>query len=558
MSKRQFPISFKRGILSIIFLALGIIIGTSLYVLSKSLCKGFKEAKREEVQMTTVPISKESTSEIITSEEFLSAEELWNKSNEAFAKEMYKEASEYFQECISINEEYEWKHYDLAQQYYESGNYEKAVKEMEMQGVLSELGSIGIGDYKFYIRALPKGDQIKAWDIWGAVLQTNNTPDEYKKAMEELKKKWRQKSPKMKKGQIAYGEYPQWSPDGTKIMFKREEHLYVINSDGSDEKIVATNINCTGRWLPDGRIVWTESLPQGLHEEWVVNSDGTNEKPYEDQDKIPLGNGKILYIYGDANYRGEILVLDEKETKNISCSYDYHKATSTFVIFSSFEAKEEEEDVEMFTSLSPDKKNLLYTLTYHITDGEFIDKTPVWLVDLVNNKKEKLTDYGEFPTWSPNGKYIFYVQSLNTSEDRIKVIDQDKKEVVTLTTKSIDEECPPSWSPDSSRIAFITGDDKKQSLWLMHACEEKQFEVANEIRDFKWAPGENIIAYTDKKGIWIADKNGRKRIIIKDDSIGNLDWSPDSKKIVYKSSDGLFIVDCLQDMIKIKEINVKP
>ncbi|MEW6095658.1 MAG: hypothetical protein AB1567_03910 [bacterium] len=543
MAKKQFHIHFKRSILLITFSALAIIIGTSLYSLYASSYKGSKDTKKEEVQMIIVPIAKKSTSEIITSEESLSAEELWKKSNEYFAKEMYLEASEYLQECISINDEYKWKHYDLAQQYYETGKYEKAVKEMEMQGVLvRDLSSVAIEDYKLYIRALPKEDQVKAWDVWGAVLEVN-TPDEYKETMENLKKKWDQTPPEMKEGQIAYGEFPQWSPDGTKIMFKREEHLYVINSDGSDEKIVATNIICRGRWLPDGRIIWTESLPQGLHEEWVINADGTNEKLYENQDKIPLGNGKILYIYSDANYRGEILVLDERESKGSHSNWDYHKIPSTFVIFSSFEAKKSEKYITLFTSLSPDKKKLLYTLTYHITDAEIIDKTPVWLVDLVNNRKEELTNYGKFPTWSPNGKYIFYVQPLNTNEDKIKIINEDKKGIVTLTTKSkIYEDIPLSWSPDSSRIAFVTGDYEKQSLWLMDSCEGKQFEVANEIRNFKWAPTEDIIAYIDNKGIWIVDKNGiKKTIIVADNDIWNLDWSPDSKKIVYVKSNGLFI-----------------
>jgi subtilisin family serine protease len=81
------------------------------------------------------------------------------------------------------------------------------------------------------------------------------------------------------------GEAPQWSPDGTKILFydagSAPGGIAVMNADGSDEQtIVSTPTGVAfdqgAQWSPDGgQIVWMRYVPPALPQLYAVNADGT-------------------------------------------------------------------------------------------------------------------------------------------------------------------------------------------------------------------------------------------------------------------------------------------
>lgn len=72
---------------------------------------------------------------------------------------------------------------------------------------------------------------------------------------------------------------PAWSPDGERIAFERSSAIYVMDADGTGVELL---VDVTGgsdndpSWSPDGsRIVFT-SNPDGDHDLFVVNSDGSD------------------------------------------------------------------------------------------------------------------------------------------------------------------------------------------------------------------------------------------------------------------------------------------
>jgi len=50
-----------------------------------------------------------------------------------------------------------------------------------------------------------------------------------------------------------YCHRPQWSPDGTRLIFDCNKGLYVVNSDGSNLKLIADGADA--KWSPDGRLI---------------------------------------------------------------------------------------------------------------------------------------------------------------------------------------------------------------------------------------------------------------------------------------------------------------
>ncbi len=78
--------------------------------------------------------------------------------------------------------------------------------------------------------------------------------------------------------------YPSWSPDGSRIAFRREFDFYVMKADGSDQRMVVKNrgdnpeFDLTSHWSPDSsKLVFASSVTGFPHLDrgiFVVGPDG--------------------------------------------------------------------------------------------------------------------------------------------------------------------------------------------------------------------------------------------------------------------------------------------
>jgi len=74
--------------------------------------------------------------------------------------------------------------------------------------------------------------------------------------------------------------YAVWSPDGTRIVYESGGDVYVMSSNGSNQRQLTTDPGYDGRpaWSPDGTKMAFVTDRDGNHEIYVMNVDGTSQR----------------------------------------------------------------------------------------------------------------------------------------------------------------------------------------------------------------------------------------------------------------------------------------
>ncbi len=122
-----------------------------------------------------------------------------------------------------------------------------------------------------------------------------------------------------------YDDYPEWSPDGNKIVFVSgrdgNEEIYVMNADGSNQQRLTNNNkrDVLPDWSPDGSEIVFQSVQANF--KWgvyLMNADGTNVRFLTDGNYptwSPDGTKIVFHGYKDSD-KGEIYIMD-KDGSNI-------------------------------------------------------------------------------------------------------------------------------------------------------------------------------------------------------------------------------------------------
>ena len=120
------------------------------------------------------------------------------------------------------------------------------------------------------------------------------------------------------------------------------------------------------------------------------------------------------------------------------------------------------------------------------------------------------------PHWSPDGSKVAFI-SDKSGEDEVWVVAQDGSSAPEqLTTGGKAMRYSPEWSADGKRIAFS---DKDGVLYVLNVADKKVVEVAKSrrgaIRDYEWSPKGNFLAFSMDQpngfpAVYIWNGNGNK------------------------------------------------
>jgi Tol biopolymer transport system component len=295
-------------------------------------------------------------------------------------------------------------------------------------------------------------------------------------------------------GEFLWLEDLDWSPRHERLLVLtadegRASHLRTIAADGGSPRLLATDRIEQPRWHPDGSAV--------LY--WRLPADGGKPTLLS----IPLDPET-----GDALGPPRKVLIGPEDKLNWDLSEDGTRLA--------------------FTKMTMLRSNLA-CLT--ITAGGELSGEPTWLTSgTYTNRAAAISPRGEDVAFARNvGKHWnIFVASLRGG-------------AVRRVTYGETFDFNPVWSPDGSRIAFLSHSsegNEAASVWIVDALggTPRRLSDRKASRGLAWAPGERLLSQSlGNRNFSLLDLEGQEHgRLIEDDSVGWAffpKYSPDGKRV---------------------------
>lgn len=297
---------------------------------------------------------------------------------------------------------------------------------------------------------------------------------------------------------VVGGEVPQWSPDGTAVLFSGGGGLNIVSPDGGDISRLGVDVGGAGHFLasqkprysPDGEWISYVSVKAGSQELWLWSEDRAED--------VQLTNlGARINSY----------------------------------------------------SWSPDGRWIAFAGDRH---GTF----DIWKVEVSSRRVFRLTNdkrYEVYPTWTPHSQNILYVRMDDRWVDHdvfVMTADGGAARHLVSDTDFFDYQSGgrfgyPMVSPDGSQVLFRSHRSGWRNFWTVPIEGGEPRQVAPEESDQKggqWSPDGRFIAFTSldngthRLKVVASDGSGSPETVVEPEGLGMVAdpaWSPDGERLSY-------------------------
>jgi TolB protein len=250
-----------------------------------------------------------------------------------------------------------------------------------------------------------------------------------------------------------------WSPDGQTIAFEGYSRVLFVNADGSGQRDVTRELRLGQLpvWSPDGHRIALFKCRGGQRcDIYVMNADGRGLRRLTrgDSSGFPLWspNGKKIALL--RGYPPEVWVM------NADGSGQRRLARVPGVP----------------SAWSPDGRRLAFVSLA----GRGDRSSEIYVVNEDGSGQRRLTHNTvneHTPRWSPDGKKIVFTRAHSGTRGKVSdiyVMNADGSGQRKLTERGNDAR----WSPDATKISFVTNRDGNKEIYVMNADGSEQVNVS--------------------------------------------------------------------------------
>ncbi len=183
----------------------------------------------------------------------------------------------------------------------------------------------------------------------------------------------------------------------------------------------------------------------------------------------------------------------------------------------------------------------LPAITYVVSDG---DGAQAWVHQPGEDEASRISSLSAdamAPRWSPDQTRIAWISVGNKTE--LMLYDVASEGVSSLAS-DVDADQPPIWAPESDRIAYVSDEDGDPDIYMV-ALEGEQitrltFSPERELVG-DWSPDGEWLVFTEQgnNGLFLRNPNGVNRIELTSGPDSDPVWSPKGDRIAFlRSEDG--------------------
>lgn len=268
--------------------------------------------------------------------------------------------------------------------------------------------------------------------------------------------------------------FPLWSPDRSQLAFGSQvggDHweLWVMNVDGSSPRALATRIVAKGirQWSHDGkRIVFSAKVDDDVEIFSVEVASGRltrlTNSPGEDSDPTWSPDDSRIAFSSTRDGNSEIYVMRADGT-------DARRLTSDTAL-------------DLSPEWSPDGSSIAFVSTRAGDREVFIARVDEGRVERLTTGAHSTNDALR---WSPDGSYIA-IQTTDGNYDIQLVRVSDRERSTIAGSAAYDGQF--SWSPSSNQLAFISGRDGFDAVYVTDLAGKQRRLTTTSSLNPEWSP----------------------------------------------------------------------